>query len=48
MRQDTIFSPSFGNRPSQLVGREDVLSSLLAGLQTTPGSRERAVVMLGH
>lgn len=48
MRQDTIFSPSFGNRPSQLVGREDVLSSLLAGLQTTPGSRERAVVMLGQ
>ncbi len=45
---DTIFSPSFGNRPSYLVGRESVLSQLMQGLQLRPGSRERATVMLGQ
>lgn len=44
----TIFSPSFGNRPSFLVGREGVLDALLRGLATSPGSRERSVVMLGQ
>ena len=48
MRIDTIFSPSFGNRPSYLVGREATLRSLLAGLGSTPGSRERAVILLGQ
>ncbi len=48
MIKDTIFSPSFGNRPSQLVGRENLLDELLAGLKQKPGSRERAVVILGQ
>ncbi len=43
-----IFSPSFGNRPSFLVGREGVLHTLLQGLSTEPGSRERSIVMLGQ
>ncbi len=45
---DEIFSPSFGNRPSSLVGREQLLRQLEAGLQSRPGSRERAVVLLGQ
>lgn len=45
---EEIFSPSFGNRPSSLVGRERLLGQLEAGLQTQPGSRERAVVLLGQ
>lgn len=46
--QDTIFSPSFGNRPTQLVGRSGIMKALLSGLETRPGSRERAVVLLGQ
>ena len=46
--RDTIFSPSFGNRPSQLVGRDQVLTALLDGLLTKPGSRERASLLLGQ
>ena len=48
MVADTIFSPSFGNHPSQLVGRETLLKELLQGLDTRPGSRERALVILGQ
>lgn len=43
-----IFSPAFGNRPSYLVGREEVLRALMRGLKAEPGSRERSVVMLGQ
>lgn len=42
------FSPSFGNRPSQLVGRDSQLEDIAQGLRTEPGSRERAVVLLGQ
>lgn len=48
MRQDSVFSPSFGNRPTHLVGRERVLSELVEGLTSAPGSRERATVLLGQ
>lgn len=46
--RDTVFSPAFGNRPSQLVGRDALINRLLDGLRTAPGSRERATVMLGQ
>lgn len=46
--RDTIFSPSFGNRPTYLVGREAVIAALLDGLESAPGSRERATVLLGQ
>ena len=46
--QDRIFSPSFGNRPRTLVGRDDVIQQFLWGLQSRPGSRERAILMLGQ
>ena len=45
---DEVFSPSFGNRPSFLVGRSQLLSQLEQGLQSRPGSRERTVVVLGQ
>ncbi len=48
MTIDTIFAPSFGNRPSQLVGREPQIGTMLAGLDSAPGSRERSIVMLGQ
>lgn len=46
--QDTIFSPAFGNRPSSLVGREATIKSLMDGLATRRGSRERATGLLGQ
>lgn len=48
MLQDTIFSPSFGNRPSSLVGRGEIISAFELGLASAPGARERALVLLGQ
>lgn len=45
---DTVFSPSFGNRPSRLIGRDDVVRRLEDGLDALPGSRERATLILGQ
>ncbi|MBR0091383.1 MAG: AAA family ATPase [Lachnospiraceae bacterium] len=46
--KDTIFTPSFGNRPGRLVGREDVMRTFLDGLEEPAGSKERAIVLLGQ
>ena len=46
--RDTVFVPSFGNRPRNLVGREEILRGFEASLQSAPGSRERAMLMLGQ
>ena len=48
MIKDTVFSPSFGNRPSYLVGREEILASFMRGIESAPGSRERATLLLGQ
>ena len=45
---DYEFTPAFGNRPSKLVGRDRELSLILNGLDARPGSKERAVVLLGQ
>ena len=45
---ETIFSPSFGNRPSYLVGRGSVTSTFISGLEQEPGNRDRAMLMLGQ
>lgn len=45
---DTIFYPAFGNRPSCFVGRENILERLLEGLRSKPGSKDRAVMVLGQ
>lgn len=46
--RDTVFSPSFGNRPSYLVGRDAVLNRLITGLASVPGSRDRVSIVLGQ
>lgn len=48
MPRDTVFSPAFGNRPSRLVGRDKVVAALMAGLDARPGSRDRAVLLIGQ
>ena len=45
---ETIFSPSFGNRPSYLVGRGNVISTFISGLEQEPGNRDRAMLMFGQ
>lgn len=46
--RDTIFAPSFGNRPSMLVGRDELIDRIVEGLGSAPGSRDRAVLVLGQ
>ena len=46
--RDTIFVPSFGNRPRNLVGREEIISAFESALRNPPGSRERAMLILGQ
>lgn len=48
MVHDTVFSPAFGNRPSQLVGRSSVLREFDGALQSPPGDRRRASLILGQ
>ena len=43
-----IFRPSFGNRPDQLVGRDETLQEILDGLKSYPGSAERATLLIGQ
>lgn len=46
--RDTVFVPSFGNRPKNLVGREDILQIFRDSLQSPLGSRDRAILLLGQ
>ncbi len=48
MQADKFFSPSFGNRPSYLVGRGEVVDEFMSGLQEQPGSRNRSALFLGQ
>ncbi len=45
--QDTIFVPSFGNRPRNLVGRDDMLALFNDSFSSIPGSRDRSMLLLG-
>ena len=46
--RDTVFVPAFGNRPRNLVGREDILNRFENTMRSIPGSRERALLLLGQ
>ena len=46
--RDILFVPSFGNRPWNLVGREDVLKQFKTCMQSPAGSKERALLILGQ
>ena len=43
-----IFRPSFGNRPDQLIGRDNIIEQILEGLQSYPGSAERSNLIIGQ
>ena len=48
IEQINYFLPSFGNRPKKLVGREEIISHFLEGLELAPGSKERVTLFLGQ
>ena len=48
MENKPVFIPSFGNRPDQLIGRDGVMDMVIEGLQSYPGSAERAILLVGQ
>ena len=48
MPDKPIFQPSFGNKPDRIVGRDEVLQEITEGLQSYPGSAERATFLMGQ
>ena len=48
MIEDRFFSPSFGRRPSVLVGREKVVSTFTDGLKGLRGNKDRAMLLMGQ
>jgi Cdc6-like AAA superfamily ATPase len=45
---DIAFTPSFGNRPTRLVGRDQIVRDFINALGPRPGSKNRALVILGQ
>jgi len=48
MSIENPFSPTFGNRPSQIIGREESIRLFSAGLQGRPGHPNRAMLFSGQ
>lgn len=44
----TLFQPTFGNRPEQYIGRDDVIDHFMEGLREPVGSRNRCTLFLGQ
>ena len=44
----SLFQPTFGNRPLQYIGRNDVIEQFMAGLKEPVGSRNRCTLFLGQ
>lgn len=46
--RDNYFSPSFGNKPRTMVGRDMDIRYLAEGLHSNPGNKERARLIIGQ
>lgn len=44
----SLFQPTFGNRPEQYIGRDGVIDQFVAGLKEPIGSRNRCTLFLGQ
>lgn len=44
----SLFQPTFGNRPEQYIGRDGVIDKFMAGLKEPIGSRDRCTLFLGQ
>ena len=47
-RIQSLFQPTFGNRPEQYIGRDDVIAQFMEGLREPVGSRNRCTLFLGQ
>jgi len=45
---NTIFQPTFGNRPNEYIGRDIIIKQFMEGLQEPVGSRNRCTLFLGQ
>ena len=48
MNNTTMFLPAFGNRPIELIGREDVIEGFRSGLSQPVGHPNRATLIIGQ
>lgn len=48
MELENPFSPTFGNRPSEIIGRQNSIDRFLAGLAGRPGHPNRATLFIGQ
>ena len=48
MISNTYFIPSFGNKPKELVGRSKEINTIISGLSSPVGSKERATLITGQ
>lgn len=44
----SLFQPTFGNRPEQYIGRDGVIEQFMAGLKEPVGARNRCTLFLGQ
>jgi len=45
---NSLFQPTFGNRPEQYIGRDGVIEQFMAGLREPVGARNRCTLFLGQ
>jgi len=45
---NSLFQPTFGNRPKQYIGRDGVIEQFMAGLREPVGARNRCTLFLGQ
>ncbi|MBR5969863.1 MAG: ATP-binding protein [Lachnospiraceae bacterium] len=48
MTKENIFSPSFGRKPTVLLGREQIIDDFAEGLKGPVGNRDRATLIMGQ
>ncbi|MDR1765150.1 MAG: ATP-binding protein [Lachnospiraceae bacterium] len=48
MSAENMFSPTFGNRPPRIIGRQDEIDRFLTGLKARPGHPNRATLYIGQ
>lgn len=44
----SLFQPTFGNRPEKYIGRDGIIEQFMAGLKEPVGSRNRCTLFLGQ
>ena len=48
MNDSTVFLPSFGNKPAELVGRSEIVENFKKGLNNSVGHPDRASLLVGQ